>query len=137
MKQLTPETMKTEMTAALGGAFYPTGHSVLMFADAGDAEAVARALPQCGFSASDIYLIPPAAIISLIGGTVVDADLPLPSAGTEGATARAYVKLAHEGQTGLMVATPDAQSAERMMQEVRKHPYSMAQRYRQLVIEDL
>jgi len=137
MKQLTRETMKPGMTAALGGAFYPTGHSVLMFAEAGDAEAVARALPQHGFSACDIYLIPPDAVISLIGATAVETDVPLPSAGTEAATARAYVKLAHEGQTGLMVATPDAQSAERMMQEVRKHPYSMAQRYRKLVIEDL
>ena len=38
---------------------------------------------------------------------------------------------------GSSVETPDKESAERMMETVRRFPYAMAQRYRALVIEDL
>jgi hypothetical protein len=68
---------------------------------------------------------------------VKDADSPLPSAGTDAATVRAYSKLAREGNTALLVATPDREAAERLMAEVRNVPFSIAQRYRTLVIEDL
>ena len=65
------------------------------------------------------------------------ADDPLPSAGTEGATVRAYTKLAREGHTALLVKTEDSDAAEQLMALVRTVPYSIAQRYRTLVIEDL
>lgn len=134
---MKPFTLDAGMTATVGGAFYPTDHSFVMFKNAADAESVGRALLERGFGGDDVYLIPPATVLSQIGPTVHDADNPLPSAGTEGATARAYVQLAREGQTALMVRTPDAGSAERLMEEVRRVPYSIAQRYRALVIEDL
>jgi hypothetical protein len=38
-------------------------------------------------------------VLAEISPTVSDADNPLPSAGTEGATVRAYTKLAREGHT--------------------------------------
>ncbi|RYF64925.1 MAG: hypothetical protein EOO22_23560, partial [Comamonadaceae bacterium] len=83
------------------------------------------------------YLIPPEVVLSQITPTVADADDPLPSAGTEGATVRAYTKLAREGHTALLVKTGDEEVAERMMEVVRTVPYAIAQRYRMLVIEDL
>lgn len=64
-------------------------------------------------------------------------DDPLPSAGTDGATVRAYTKLAREGHSALLVKTEDAEIAEQLMQIVRTVPFSIAQRYRTLVIEDL
>ena len=73
----------------------------------------------------------------MITPTVSNADDPLPSAGTEGATVRAYTKLAKEGHHALLVKTPNEESAERMMEIVRRGPCSIAQRYRMLVIEDL
>jgi hypothetical protein len=69
--------------------------------------------------------------------TVKIADDPLPSAGTDAATVRAFAKLAREGHTGLLVRTKDGAAAEQMMELVRTVPYSIAQRYRTLVIEDL
>ena len=69
--------------------------------------------------------------------TVRDSDNPLPSAGTDAATVRAYTKLAREGHTGLLVRTRDEAAATRLMEQVRTVPYSIAQRYRTLVIEDL
>lgn len=130
-------SLDPSMTAAIGGAFYPTGHSFVMFEDATDAKTVGRQLVENGMAGDAIYLIPPEVVLSQITPTVSDADDPLPSAGTEGATVRAYTKLAREGHTALMVKTDNEDAAEALMQVVRTVPYSIAQRYRMLVIEDL
>lgn len=127
----------SHMTAAIGGAFYPTGYSMVMFPDADDAKHVGQQLRNHGFDPDAVYLIPPEVVLAQITPTASDADNPLPSAGTEGATVRAYTKLAREGHTGLLVATKDEAAAERLMQVVRTVPYAIAQRYRMLVIEDL
>ena len=125
------------MTAAVGGAFYPSGHSMVMFPDAADANRVGHQLLENGFSGDEIYLIPPHVIIEQITPTVRDTDNPLPSAGTDAATVRAYTKLAREGHTALLVRTRNEEAASRLMVLVRTVPYSIAQRYRTLVIEDL
>ncbi len=130
-------SLDPSMTAAIGGAFYPTGYSMVMFPDPDDARQVGRQLVEKGFNADAIYLIPPDILLSQITPTASDADNPLPSAGTEGATVRAYTKLAREGHAALLVKTEDEEAAERLMEVVRTVPYSIAQRYRMLVIEDL
>ncbi|WP_219216471.1 hypothetical protein [Variovorax boronicumulans] len=129
--------LEPHMTATIGGAFYPTGHSMVMFPNADDARHVGQQLRDHGFDADAIYLIPPEAVLAQITPTTSDADNPLPSAGTEGATVRAYTKLAREGHTALLVETKDEEAAERLMTVVRTVPYAIAQRYRMLVIEDL
>jgi hypothetical protein len=130
-------TLDSSMTALIGGAFYPTGHSFVMFPAAADAKAVGQKLEENGFATDAIFLLPPETVLTQLTPTTSDADNPLPSAGTEGATVRAYTKLAREGHTGLLVKTEDEDSAEQMMEVVRTVPYSIAQRYRMLVIEDL
>ncbi|OUM00474.1 hypothetical protein [Variovorax sp. JS1663] len=126
------------MCAAFGGAFYPTGHSMVMFPNADDASRVGHQLIDKGFSGDEVYLIPPKTLLAQISPTVRDdADTPLPSAGTDGATVRMYTKLAREGQTGLLVKTENRATAERLMEVVRQVPYSVAERYCRLVIEDL
>ena len=82
-------------------------------------------------------VLPPATVLAEITPTVKEADNPLPSAGTDGATVRTYTKLAREGHTALLVRTEEQEDAERLMDVVRTVPYSIAQRYRMLVIEDL
>lgn len=130
-------TLDSHMTAAFGGAFYPTGYSIVMFPNAADANRVGHQLIDGGVSGDDIYLIPPETVLAEILPTVSEADSPLPSAGTDSATVRAYAELAREGHTALMVRTKDDAAAERLMAVVRQVPYSIAQRYRRLVIEDL
>ena len=129
--------LESSMIATIGGAFYPKGYSMVMFPSAEDAGRVGHQLIDNGFSGDEVYLIPPNVLLSQISTTVEDADDPLPSAGTDAATVRAYTKLAREGHTALLVKTKDEDAAERLMVEVRKVPYSIAQRYRTLVIEDL
>jgi hypothetical protein len=130
-------TLDSSMTAAIGGAFYPTGHSFVMFPATDDARSVAQQLEEKGFGTDAVYFLPPEIVLSQITPTTSDADNPLPSAGTEGATVRAYTKLAREGHAALLVKTEDEDAAERLMEVVRTVPYSIAQRYRMLVIEDL
>lgn len=134
---MKPFTLDPGMTAKIGGAFYPTGYSFVMFPKPDDARQIAQALIDGGFSGDDIYLIPAETVLSQITPTVSDADNPLPSAGTEGATVRAYTKLAREGHAALLIRTEDGDDADGVMAIVKTVPYSIAQRYRMLVIEDL
>lgn len=129
-------TLDPSMIATIGGAFYPKGYSMVMFPSADDARSVAQDLAEQGFSGEEVMLIPPATLLSQITPTVSDADEPLPSAGTDAATVRAFTKLAREGHTALLVKTDD-DTVEKLMTAVRKVKYSIAQRYRMLVIEDL
>jgi hypothetical protein len=133
---LSTFSLDSSMLATIGGAFYPDGYSVVMFPEEASAVSVATELSSQKPEVQ-IFHLPPASILSQITPTVAEADNPLPSAGSEGATVRAYTKLARDGHHGLLVETPDAESAEWLMSAVRKVPYSMAQRYRKLVIEDL
>jgi hypothetical protein len=130
-------TLDPHMTAAVGGAFYPTGHSIVMFPSAEDASRVGHQLIDSGFSGNEVYLIPPHVILEQITPTVRDTDNPLPSAGTDAATVRAFTRLAREGHTALLVRTKDEATTVRLMTIVRTVEYSIAQRYRTLVIEDL
>ncbi len=134
---MKPFALDPSMIAKLGGAFYPTGHSFVMFPNADDARQIAQKLLESGLSGDDIYLIPPETVLSQITPTVSGADDPLPSAGTEGATVRAYTKLAQDGHTALLIRTEDGDDADEVMEIVKTVPYSIAQRYRMLVIEDL
>lgn len=134
---MKPFSLDPSMRATIGGAFYPTGYSMVMFAKLEDASRVGQQLIDNGMSADDIFLLPPQAVLSQITPTVELADDPLPSAGTEGATVRAYTKLAQEGHAALLVKTEDRETADKLMEAVRTVPYAMAQRYRTLVIEDL
>ncbi|MDM0005974.1 hypothetical protein QTI51_12005 [Variovorax sp. J22G73] len=134
---MKPFSLDPSMRATIGGAFYPTGYSMVMFPKPEDATRVGQQLIDGGVSRDDIFLLPPQAVLSQISPTVEQADDPLPSAGTEGATVRAYTKLAREGHAALLVKTDDSDAAERLMVAVRTVPYAIAQRYRALVIEDL
>ncbi|MGJ7500232.1 hypothetical protein ACSFBF_07720 [Variovorax sp. ZT5P49] len=130
-------TLEPGMRSSIGGAFYPTGYSMVMFPNAEDADRIGHRLIEKGMSGDEVYLLPAQAVLAEIAPTAKASDNPLPSAGTDAATVRAYTKLAHDGHTGLLVRTRDGAAAERLMELVRTVPYSIAQRYRTLVIEDL
>lgn len=126
---LTPKML------SLGGVFYPTGYAVIMFPDAEDARQVAAAFEG---RSKDIMLLTPDDIMSQIGQMENHhADLALPGVGTESATVRKYIDLARDGDHALMVAVDSDESAEALMKLVRERPFSYAQRYHLLAIEDL
>ena len=121
----------------LSGVFYPTGYAVIMFPDANQAEQAARELVSGGYDSEAITLLPPDTILREIGRVDGDSDVNLPSVGTEGATVQKYIKLARQGQHGIMVHAASDKDAERVMSVVRTLPFSYAQKYHMLAMEDL
>jgi len=140
--ELTPKML------TLGGVFYPTGYAFILFPDLEDAKRVARELElelevelevevEVEVDSDGMMLLTPEAILTQIGKADDRSDVALPSVGTEGATVRKYVDLALEGHYALMIPTPSQEATERIMAVVRQVPFSYAQRYHMLVIEDL
>lgn len=121
----------------LSGVFYPTGYAVIMFTNAQQAEQAARELVSGGYDDDAIMLLPPETILREIGRVDGDSDVDLPSVGTEGATVQKYIKLARQGQHGLMVHASSDKDTERVMSVVRTLPFSYAQKYHMLAMEDL
>ena len=130
--------LTSDMLATLGGAFYPSGHSILMFASPDEARQAAQRIVDQGAAPADaVQYISPEALLSQITPTVSDADNPLPSPGTDAATVRAFTALAREGHAALLVPTRDDDARDAVMAALQGMKPSMAQRYRALVIEDL
>jgi len=121
----------------LSGTFYPTGYAVIMFPNAQHADQAARELVSGGYDSEAIMLLPPDTILREIGRVDGDSDVDLPSVGTEGATAQKYIKLARQGQHGIMVHAASDKDTERVMSVVRTLPFSYAQKYHMLAMEDL
>ena len=119
------------------GVFYPTGYMVLMFPTEQDARDAERKLEDDGLPGEKISLLTPQVIQEKIARTVGNADIPLPSAGTEADTVRRFAQLASQGHYGLMIHAPHGHETEHVMEVLKGCPISYGQKYRQLVIEDL
>ena len=101
------------------------------------AEQAARELETAGFDSQAIMLLTPEIVLREIGKVDGKSDLALPPVGTESATIHKYLDLAREGHHALMVHAPSDEDAERVMSAVRHLPFSYAQKYHLLAIEDL
>lgn len=121
----------------MSGMFYPTGYAVVMFPAEEDCRKTAESLMQAGFDDDTVQHLSPATVFREVSRTDEGSDEPLPSVGTEGATVRTFAELASRGHHGLIVSADSAEEVERMMEVVRRVPFSLAQKYRTFVIEDL
>jgi len=129
--QMTPQ-----MTS-MQGVFYPTGYIFLMLPDAQTAEQAGQALEKAGFQSEEIMLLKPEEVLREIGKIDGDSAVMLPSVGTEGATVGKYVDFARQGHHALMFKASSDDDTERAMGAVRPLPFSYAQKYHMLAIEDL
>lgn len=121
----------------MGGVFYPTGYIFAMFPSLEDAQHVANVLPPTKKADKPTMLLEPSTVLEKVVGTVGSADIPLPSAGTEGDTVRRYAQLASQGHHALMVYADSVEDVEAAMGAIRTRPFSGATKYRMLVIEEL
>jgi hypothetical protein len=119
------------------GVFYPTGHMFIMFPTEADARAAERQLEDDGYTGESISLLTPQDIQEKVARTVGNADIPLPSAGTEAETVRHYAQLASQGHHALLIHAPSGQETEHIMEVLKHAKISYGQKYRHLVIEDL
>lgn len=133
---MKPFTLESDMLT-MGGVFYPTGHVFLMFPGREGAEKAAQALLDAGVDDNAVSLVTPTQIQEQIARTVGNADIPLPSAGTEADTVRRFAELASKGGHALLVHAPKAEESDRVMALLKGHDIPYAQKYRMLVIEDL
>ena len=124
----------TKKMISMGGTFYPTGYAFIMFPDAEDAKQVAQELEV---SNNGVMLLTPEEVLADIGHADGHSEMNLPRVGTEGATVHKYVDLAREGHHAVMIPVPNKETTERIMEVVRKVPFSYAQKYHSLAIEDL
>ena len=121
----------------MAGVFYPTGYVFAMFPTEADARQIGQAVEDAKLSEKPVLLLSPQDTLQTVVRTVGSADIPLPSAGTEAATVRQYAALAGQGHWAVMVHAPDADDTASVMDIVRQAPFSFAEKYRILVIEDL
>lgn len=130
-------TVTPKMRAFIGGAFYPTGFSLIMYPSEDGALEVARRLTDHLFRIEDIFLVPPTVVLQEIAPTVDASDKPLPSMGSDGSIARGLVELAEQGHVGLLVRTSDDQKINALRGVIANSTYSFAKAYHSLAIEDL
>lgn len=133
---MQPFLMNPKMTT-IQGVFYPTGYAFIMFPDAENAEEAAKKIEQAGFSGQHVMFLTPPVILREIGRIDGESSVELPSVGTEGATVNKYINLARKGHHGLMIKAPSDEDSERLMSVVREFPFSYAQKYHMLAMEDL
>jgi hypothetical protein len=118
----------------MSGVFYPTGYAFIMFPDA---ESARQAAEKIDALSDTVMLLTPDVVLKEIGKVDGDSAAALPDVGTEGATVQRYVNLARKGHHALMVAVPDAKTAELVTAEARNYNFSFGQLYHMLAIEDL
>lgn len=121
----------------LRGEFYPTGFLFVMVPGLDDARKIEAALLELGIQGDDIMLLLPQVVLDKIVPTAEHRGDTMPSVGTESDTVRKYAALASQGHHAMMIRAGSTEHTEHVMRVVRKVPFSIAERYRFLVIEDL
>lgn len=126
-----------EMRSLIGGAFYPTHFSLIMYPTEHDAKEIARRLCENYFNIEDIFLITPETVFSEIQPTVDTSNKPLPSMGSDGNIAREIIELAERGHFGLLIRTNDEEAISVLRERITNTNFSFAKAYHSLAIEDL
>lgn len=121
----------------LRGEFYPTGFLFVMLPTLDDARKVERALLALNIGGDDVMLATAEVILEKIAPTAAHHSETMPSVGTESAMVAKYRALALEGHCALLVRAGSPEHTQQVMAVVRTVPFSTAEQYRFLVIEDL
>ncbi len=121
----------------LRGEFYPTGFLFVMLPTLADASKVERALLARNIGGDDVMLLTPEVILEQVVPTAAHHGETMPSVGAESAIVQKYRALALQGHNALMIRAGSAEHTQQVMEVVRTVPFSIAEKYRFLVIEDL
>lgn len=121
----------------LRGEFYPTGFLFVMLPTLEDARKVERALLALNIGGDDVMLATPEVILEKIVPTAAHHSETMPSVGTESAMVEKYRALALGGHCALLIRAGSDAHTQQVMEVVRTVPFSTAEKYRFLVIEDL
>jgi hypothetical protein len=121
----------------MSGEFYPTGFLFVMLPTLDHASTLESSLNSANIGGDDVFLLTSSVILEQIAPTASHHGDTLPSIGTESAMVQKYRRLALDGHCAVMVRGGNAEHTEEVMGHVRKLPFSIAEKYRFLVIEDM
>ena len=129
--ELAPEML------TLRGEFYPTGYFFVMLPTADDARKLEQDLKAADVTEPDMLYLTPEAVLEKVAPTTAHHGEAMPSVGTESATALRYRELAQQGHCAVMVRPDASRDADAIMAVIRRSPFSIAEKYRLLAIEDM
>jgi hypothetical protein len=118
------------------GAFYPTGHTVVAFNHASDARKVLQSLVDLGDAFADSFFLSAAQMVQLAEHNLTEVGV-IASMGTSVTTVQAFLDVARQGASFLILATPDDQTMQQVMDAIHRVPFMLAQRHHALAIEEV
>ncbi len=118
------------------GAFYPTGHTVVAFNQAVDAEAVLQTLLGRGDAFAGSIFLSAGQMVTLAEHNLTEVGV-IASMGTSVTTVQAFLDVAKQGASFLILTTPDDPTMQLALDAIHKVPFMLAQRYHALAIEDI
>ena len=118
------------------GAFYPTGHLVVAFNEERDAQQVLQSLRARGGAFDGSLYLSAQQMERLAEHNLAEAGV-IASLGTSLTTVQAFLDVARQGASFLILTTPDDATMQQAMDEVHRVPFMLAQRYHSLAIEDI
>jgi hypothetical protein len=117
------------------GAFYPTGHLVIFFANKGDAERAREALLKGGYEENEIV------VLSSDEAALCTEDMlphvSLLAFGSETRHMREHLELAKQGCDKMIVYAPTEHESKRVMNVARRFDLRLAEMYHRMTIEHL
>jgi hypothetical protein len=118
------------------GVFSPTGHVVMAFATAGDAERARHLLIGSGFGEEDVVHYNKNEVMAEIERSEKQSENPL-QMGQEAAKVDEYLVLAKEGCGFLILHAPKDEAAKRAVTIVKPLGLKFAEKYNWLTMEEL
>ena len=118
------------------GAFYPTGHLVVAFNEERDAQQVLQSLRGQGPAFDGSLYLSAQQMQKLAEQNLAEAGV-IASMGTSLTTVQAFLDVARQGASFLILTTPDDQTTQQAMDAIHRVPFMLAQRYHSLAIEDM
>jgi len=118
------------------GAFYPTGHVVIFFANQGDAERAREALLTGGYEDGELVILSSDYVAAAVEDALPHVSL-LAQLGSETQHMQEHLELAKQGCDKLIVYAPTEHESKRVMNVARRFDIRLAEKYHRLVIEHL
>jgi hypothetical protein len=118
------------------GAFYPTGHVVIFFANQGDAERAREALLTGGYEDGELVILSSDYVAAAVEDALPHVSL-LAQLGSETRHMQEHLELAKQGCDKLIVYAPTEHESKQVMNVARRFDLRLAEKYHRLVIEHL
>jgi hypothetical protein len=118
------------------GVFKPVDHVLMSFASAAESDSAVAALLGAGFSDSEMFRYTPAEMQVQAAQDIGNAT-GLASMGQDLNLVKAHLALAQQGQSFVVVSTPNDETVKRAADVATRCCATRAQRYGTLIVEEL